>query len=174
MELASAESAFPKLSADEMDLVRAAAERVEYADGQALFHAGDADIDFFVVESGSVEIINPTDDDRTIVVHQPREFVGDIDMLTRRPVIVTAIAHGDPHAVLLRVPGREMRRLLNSVPRLGEKLIVAFSTRRELLQRAGVLGMKVIGSGHSPDTMLVREFLHRNFVPYTWYDTNVD
>ena len=170
MELASPESAFPRLTPDEMDLIRSTAERREYAEGDVVIKAGDADIDFFVVESGQLEILNPTADDRRITVHEPGEFAGDIDLLTRRPVIVTAVARG-PRTVLLRIPGCELRLLLNAVPRLGEKLIVAFAVRRELLQRAGVLGLKLIGEARSSDTNLLREFLHKNFVPHTFYDS---
>jgi thioredoxin reductase (NADPH) len=34
-----------------------------------------------------------------------------------------------------------------------------------------VLGLKVVGPGKCRDTMLVREFLFKNFVPFTWYDS---
>src|SRR5439155_18750881 len=98
------EAAFPSLSPDEMDFIRGHARRQTFADGEVVFRAGQADIDFFVVESGAIEIINPTADNATVVVHQPGEFAGDIDMLTRRPVIVTAVARGYETAVL-RVPG---------------------------------------------------------------------
>src|SRR5687767_9422386 len=104
MELTSHESAFPRLSDAEVDLIRAAATRLELADGDFAFRAGDADIDFYVVEAGGLEIRNPTDDDKVITTHGPGEFAGDIDLLTRRPVIVSAVARG-PKTVLLRVPG---------------------------------------------------------------------
>jgi thioredoxin reductase (NADPH) len=174
MSLAGAETAFPTLTDDEMQRIRTVATAQIFKDGEKVFRAGDADIDFFVVESGSVQIINPTDDDREVVVHHERQFVGDIDLLTRRRVIVTAIAHGDPHAILLRVPGHKLRELLNTVPSLSEKLIVAFAARRCLLTSAGVLGMNVVGCDHKSEDMLIREFLHRNFVPHTWHDVESD
>jgi thioredoxin reductase (NADPH) len=170
MELASAESAFPRLSHEEMDLVRSLGTVRHCREGEVVFKAGDADIDFYVVDSGRVEILNPTADDARITIHEPGEFLGDIDLLTRRPVIVTAVARG-PQTVLLRIAGTELRRLLNAVPRLGEKLIVAFAVRRVLLQRSGVLGLKVIGEMHSGETTQLREFLHKNFVPHTFYDS---
>src|SRR3954471_21693324 len=110
MEESSRDRAFPRLTDDEMDLVRQMAVRQSAADGQVVFRAGQADIDFFVVESGELEILNPTNNNARIVVHQAGEFAGDIDMLPRRPVIVTAVARGED-TVLLRVPGNEMRRL---------------------------------------------------------------
>ena len=90
MHMASAESAFPKLSGDEMTIVRSMARGEQFGEGDVVFRAGDADIDFFVVEAGQVEILNPTADNARITVHEPGEFVGDIDLLTGRPILVTA------------------------------------------------------------------------------------
>jgi len=126
-------------------------------------------LDLFVVESGAIEILNPSDENRHVVTHGPGEFAGDIDLLTRRPVIVTAIARGPTR--LMRVPGARLRELLNKVPHLSEKLLIAAQERRRLLTQAGVLGLKVVGPGKCRDTMLVREFLFKNFVPFTWYDS---
>src|SRR5215208_3473168 len=103
MPIASLEAAFPTLTDTEMNFVRAHAARQEYNDGDVVFRAGQAAIDFFVVESGELEIINPTADNASVTVHTPGHFAGDIDMLTRRPVIVTAVARG-AKTVLLRVP----------------------------------------------------------------------
>ena len=172
MEYASEEFAFPKLTPREMELVRRAGGRREYADGDFIFRAGDADIAFHVVESGRMEILNPTAGNAHVAFHDPGEFAGDIDLLTQRPVIVTGVARGP--TVLTSVPGPEFRDLLGTVPTLGEKLLVAMAHRRILLARAGVIGLKVLGPSHDPDTVLTREFLYKNFVPCTWYDTDED
>ncbi len=133
-----------------------------------MFHAGQAEIDFNIVESGAIDIINPIDGDRIIATHLPGEFAGDIDLLTGRPVNVTARAAGETR--VLQIPHAMVRHLLNRVPSLGEKLMVAFTTRRELLTHGGVLGLRVVGPGRCRDTAVVREFLYKNFVPFTWYD----
>ena len=65
-------------------------------------------------------------------------------------------------------------RLLNRVPSFGEKLIVAFTRRRELLSQMGALGLRVVGPGRCRDTNTVREFLYKNFVPFTWFDTETE
>ena len=86
--------AFPRLT-DSGDRSRQAPGTArDYADGETIFRAGQADIDLVIVESGQVEIQNPTDGQRVIVVHEPGQFAGDIDLLTGRPVIVTAVARG--------------------------------------------------------------------------------
>ncbi len=90
------EDAFPRLSRAELALVKPLATACDYADGAVIFRAGDANLDLFVVESGGLEIQNPTADHQVIVVHEPGEFAGDIDLLTGRPVIVTAVARERP------------------------------------------------------------------------------
>ena len=161
--------AFPRLGASELAALKLLATPCSFEDGQAVFRAGDADLDLFVVESGAIEIVNPSDDNRHVVTHGPAQFAGDIDLLTRRPVIVTGIARG--HTELMRIPGSRFRELLNKVPGLSEKLLVAAQERRRLLAQVGVLGLRIVGPGNCRDTMLVREFLFKNFVPFTWYDS---
>jgi thioredoxin reductase (NADPH) len=166
------ESAFPRLSTAEFAVLKSLATAHDYADGEIIFRAGQAEIDLFVVESGLIDIHNPTNENRVIATHEPGQFSGDIDLLTGRPVIVTAVARGATRA--WRVPGSHLRGLLNRVPSLGEKLIVAFTRRRELLLEVGGLGLRVVGPGHCRDTNTVREFLYKNFVPFTWYDPKTD
>ncbi len=164
--------AFPKLEKNDLAALKPMASCRFYEDGETIFRAGDADLDLFVVESGALEIINPSDGNSHVVTHGPGQFAGDIDLLTGRPVIVTAIARGTTHVI--RVPSARLRELLSKVPQLSEKLLIAAQERRRLLTQAGVLGMKIVGPGKCRDTMLVREFLFKNFVPFTWYDTESD
>jgi len=161
--------AFPTLDAADLAALRPLATCCSFNDGEVIFRAGDADLDLFVVESGAMEIINPSDGDQHVVTHGPGQFAGDIDLLTRRPVIVTAVAKGPTR--LMRVPGARLREILNKVPRLSEKMLIACQERRRLLSEAGVLGLRVVGPGKCRDTTLVREFLFKNFVPFTWYDS---
>jgi thioredoxin reductase (NADPH) len=161
--------AFPTLDEEEMQALRRIARPMDCADGDILFKAGDAEIDLFVVESGEVDILNPSDGNSLIVTHEAGTFAGDIDMLTRRRVIVTAKVRGA--ARVLRVPAEKIREVLNRIPRLGEKLLTAFVARRKALAGAGVTGLKVVGPGRCKDTASVREFLYKNFVPFTWFDT---
>src|SRR3954453_8995067 len=166
------ETAFPHLTSAELALVKPLAKPCDYADGDIVFRAGQPDIDLYVVESGRMEIRNPTDGDRLIAVHEPGHFSGDVDVLTGRPVIVTAVAGGPTR--LLCVPHGQLRTLLNRVPSLGEKLITAFTRRRELLAQMGGLGLRVLGPGRCRATSTVREFLYKNFVPFTWFDTETE
>ena len=160
---------FPKLDAEEMDALRKMGTSEEHPDGTAILNAGDANIDLYVCESGCIDILNPADDNKLIVGHKDNQFVGDIDLLTGRPVIVNAVTHG-PHGCC-GFPVESCAKFLTRVPRLGEKLLNAAIARRTALSEHGVLGLRVVGPGRCKDTVVVREFLYKNFVPFTWFDT---
>src|SRR2546428_8403354 len=164
--------AFPRLTPEDLALLKPLGTPCTYEDGQTVFRAGSADLDLFVVESGAIEILNPSNENRHVVTHGPGQFAGDIDLLTRRPVIVSGIARGQTR--LLRVPGGRLREVLNKLPHLGETMLIAAQERRRLLTQTGVVGLKVVGPGKCRDTMLIREFLFKNFVPFTWYDSASD
>jgi thioredoxin reductase (NADPH) len=161
--------AFPRLDDIELEALKPLATLCTFEDGDTVFSCGDADLDLFVVDSGGIDILNPVDGDKHIVTHGPNQFAGDIDLLTRRPIIVKGVAHGATR--LWRVPSDRIRELLNKAPMLGEKLLTAIQERRRLLMQAGVLGLRVVGPGKCRETMQVREFLHKNFVPFTWFDS---
>src|SRR5450432_2384976 len=98
--------AFPRLDASDLAALKPLAVSCSFEDGQYVFRAGDADLDLFIVESGAIEILNPSNNNRHVVTHHVGQFAGDIDLLTRRPVIVNAIARG--RTKLMRVPSARL------------------------------------------------------------------
>jgi thioredoxin reductase (NADPH) len=164
--------AFPHFDERDLASLRPLAETCTFEDGQTVIRAGDAEMDLLVVETGAIDILNPADGNRHVVTHCPGQFAGDIDLLTRRPVMVNGVARGKTR--LMRVSGMKMRELLTKAPHLSEKLLIAIQERRRLLSQTGIVGLKVVGPGKCRDTMQVREFLFKNFVPFTWYDSTSD
>lgn len=161
--------AFPTLEEHDLAILRPLSNIVSFSDGQVIFHAGDVDLDLFVVETGGIRIFNPADENRHVVTHGPGQFAGDIDLLTHRPINVTGVASGKTQ--LLRIQNARLHEILNKVPNLAEKLLIAIQERRRLLMTTGVVGLKIVGPGKCRNTMRVREFLFKNFVPFTWYDS---
>jgi thioredoxin reductase (NADPH) len=166
------EVAFPRLSEAELAVFKSLGEHHEYAQETTLFKAGDPDVDMFVVESGGIDILNPANGHQVLATHDPGQFSGDIDLLTDRPVLVTGVARA--RSKIWRVPHAQVRSVLNRAPQLGEKLMTAFTRRRDLLSQSGVAGLRVVGPGHCRDTNLVREFLYKNFMPFHWYDPETE
>ena len=77
-----------------------------FKDGELVFQAGQRGVPFYVVESGEIAIVDEsTAESKTIVVHGPREFTGDVSLLTDRPAAVSAYAKGDTRAYCVS-PGR--------------------------------------------------------------------
>jgi signal-transduction protein with cAMP-binding, CBS, and nucleotidyltransferase domain len=90
--------AFPKLDEAQMAALGgcAKASLKEYRAGQALFDVGQRDFKFFVVKSGEVEVVDPAGEaPKTVAVHGPGEFTGDVAHLTGTPAVVRAVARTD-------------------------------------------------------------------------------
>jgi thioredoxin reductase (NADPH) len=145
-----------------------------YRDGERLFQVGERDFPFFVVKSGAVEVLDESGDaPRTVAVHRPGEFTGDVAHLTGGPAVVSAVARGETEVYAVAVDG--LRQVLNQCPDLSDLLMQAFIARRELVRESGEFtGLRVIGSRYSKDTFRVRDFLARNRLLFTWLDLEAD
>jgi thioredoxin reductase (NADPH) len=165
--------AFPKLDHAQVATLAKFGTRRPLHDGEPLFQAGARDYKFFVVERGTVEVMeHSSGEPKTVTVHEVHEFGGDVDLLTGRPALVSAVARGDTEVFEI-APG-EIRRIMGERPSLGELLLRAFIARRELLVASDFQGLRVLGAGSSRDTFRIRDFLARNQVPFTWIDVDHD
>jgi thioredoxin reductase (NADPH) len=168
--------AFPKLDAAQVSALGRCAEASlrQYRTGQPLFRVGDRDFKFFVVKSGEIEILDESGETpRTVTVHGPGEFTGDVAHLMGRPSAVSAVARIDSE--VYEVPNDALLRVLNQCPDLGDVILRAFIARRQLLRESGSFtGLRVIGSRYSRDTFRIRDFLAKNLVLFTWIDLEAD
>ena len=163
--------AFPKLNEDEIECLAGMAPMCSFNDGDVIFEAGQRGVPLYVVESGGIEIVDDTGKERkTIVVHGPRQFTGDVSLLSDRPAIVSAYAKGACRAYC--VSQADMRRVIREIPDLSDKLLEAFETRRTMLERSGFVGVRLLGRQGDPDVNLIREFFDKNKVPHKWIDTD--
>ena len=167
------EIAFPRLAESEIAILRRQGTERPAADGQKLFEAGMRGFSFFVVLAGEVEILDHSRQEaRTVVVHGPGQFTGDVDMLTGRAAIVTARMRGDGR--VLELDREALRRVIGGQPELSERLLKAFLMRRTLLLQDGYEGVKIVGSRFSPQAHRLRDFATRNAIPFTWLDVEQD
>ena len=168
--------AFPKLDESQMAaLGRCPLTALKkYRDGDKLFEAGARDFKFFIVKSGTVEIVDESGDTpKIIAVHGPGEFTGDASQLTGSPSLFSGVARGQCEAY--EVSPDALRQILNNHPDLGDLILQAFLARRQLTTQPGSFtGLRVIGSRYSRDTFRIRDFLAKNRVPFTWLDLEVD
>ena len=145
-----------------------------YRAGQTLIRACERDFKFFVVESGEIEVLDTAvDPPARVAIHGPGQFTGEVAQLCGGPSWVTEVARCDSE--LYEVSPDVLREMLNRCPDLSDLILQAFIARRELLRRPGSFtGLRVIGSRYSPDTHRIRDFLYRNWVPFTWLDLEAD
>jgi thioredoxin reductase (NADPH) len=168
--------AFPNLDQAQIARLSDCTEAVPrtFQDGQTLFAVGERNIKFFVVKSGEVEIVDFSGDEpRTVTVHRPGDFTGDVTHLTGGPAVVSAIARG--RCEVIEVSGEALRRVLNQCPDLSDIILQAFIARRQLLHLSpNFVGLRVIGSRYSADTFRIRDFLAKNRVLFTWVDVETE
>jgi thioredoxin reductase (NADPH) len=150
------------------------AEPKLFRDGQTLFAVGDRNMNFFVVKSGKVEIVDYSGDEpKTLTIHRQGAFTGDISLVTGLPAIVSGVARGD--CEVYEITGDALRNALNQCPGISDIILQAFIARRQLLRESpNFTGLRVIGSRYSPDTFRVRDFLSKNRILFTWVDVETD
>src|SRR5690606_18142828 len=141
-------AAFPRFTAEQLACAATIGEPVRFSDGEPLFLERQRDVPMYVIRSAEVVVReSSTGAPRYLVTHQAGEFTGDVDLLTSRPIVVSAYAKGPVEAY--RIPQSEVRRLLNEIPVLSDMLLEAFQTRRAVLEAGGFLGVRLIGRARS-------------------------
>ena len=167
------EQLFPKLNDAQVERVAAVGRKRQVEKDTVLINQGDANVPFFVVISGRLDIVQPTDQgELTIVQHHSGEFTGEMNMLTGRRSLVSA-RMGEAGEVI-ELSREAMQQLVQTDVNLSQVLMTAFIMRRlELVaQHAG--DVVLIGSPHCSGTLRIKEFLTRNGHPYTYLDLDKD
>jgi thioredoxin reductase (NADPH) len=165
--------AFPTLTQRHLDVLTARGHPRAVRAGDVLYAAGDTSFCFYVVLEGSIESADgPGDKSRIVATVGPGQFTGEVTMLSNRASLVTTRVAADGR--LLEFSTAELRRVVDELPELGETIIKAFLTRRDLLLSSGLEGVKIIGSRFSPDAHRLRDFATRNLIPFKWIDLESD
>ena len=167
------QQAFPQLTDQQLSALAKFTTLKNFSDGECLFKVGDSDFKFFVIKQGQVEIVErSTGKQKTVTVHESKEFTGDISMLTGSPTPVGAVAVGD--CQVYEVSNADLKQILKEIPQLGDCILQAFLTRRELLESSDFVGLRIVGSRYDRNTLRLRDFLAKNRIPFTWIDLESD
>jgi len=166
------DDASPALSDRQLELLRPFGRTRSVRAGNVLFRAGDADYAFYVVIDGRVAVIDEYEGtERTLAEHGPREFVGDVEVLTGGIAFAAAVV--TQNGELLEVPAARLRDVVEQEPALSELIVHALLLRRSRLIGQGGC-VEILGSQVSPETQRVRRFLRRNSVPHAVSDPRRD
>jgi thioredoxin reductase (NADPH) len=165
--------AFPELDAAQLAELEPLGTRRTVTAGEYLYRTGDLQYDFFVVLSGSIEILLDADGGEEVVAtHGPGRFLGELNMLTGQRVFVSARVAD--RGEVLAIPREGLRRVIATNPRLSDIVLAAFMARRTVLLTGAASTLRLIGSRYSPETAQVREFLVRSRIPHEWLDPEDD
>jgi thioredoxin reductase (NADPH) len=165
--------AFPVLTAEQISRIRPVSKVRTVEAGEILFEPGDSDIPFFVLLSGSMEIVQPgMQGERPIVNHEAGGFTGEITMISGRRCLVRGRVTSAGE--FLEMTNTELRTLVAKDADLSEIFMRAFILRRVELINRGQGNVILLGSRHSAQTLRLREFLTRNGHPHTYVDLDTD
>jgi len=162
----------PRLSDGQIEELSRAGDRRETRQGDVLYREGDQSGEFFVVLSGTVAMVQDYGrDNRVVAVHGLHRFLGELNLLTGQPMLLTAVV-SQPGAVLA-VALESLKELVAHDHGLGDRILRAFFVRRAIQAELGV-GLQIIGSRFSADARRLREFAARNRLPHKWIDLESD
>jgi thioredoxin reductase (NADPH) len=160
---------FPTLTAAQIERVAPHGRRRATSRGEVLVEVGDTIVPFFVVISGEIQVLRPSDGTETLIVaHRPGQFSGEGNMITGRRALAR-MRVSEPGEVIA-LTREQLLAIVQTDAELSEILMRAFILRRlELIARE--LGdVVVIGSMHCAGTLRVRQFLTLNGHPFHFVD----
>src|SRR4051812_47187093 len=165
--------AFPTLTPEQISRIAAHGRRRSITRGEILVEAGDAAMPFFVVLSGELQVLRPTDTSEMLIVsHRPGQFSGEGTMISGRRMI-GRIRVSQPGEVI-QLEHDQLLALIQTDAALSEILMRAFILRRLWLIERNLGDVVVIGSMHNAATLRVNEFLTRNGHPFHYVDLDRD
>ncbi|MBV9267681.1 MAG: FAD-dependent oxidoreductase [Acidobacteriaceae bacterium] len=165
---------FPTLTPAQIDRVLCLGQVRKVERGEILFELGDTNLPFFVLLSGSMEIVQPdVHGERPIAKHDRRgEFTGEVSMISGQRCLVRGRVT-EP-GEFIELGSEALRSLVARDAEVSEILLRAFILRRIELIRHGLGNVILLGSRHSARTLELREFLTRNGYPHTYVDLDSD
>jgi thioredoxin reductase (NADPH) len=164
---------FPTLSPLQVARIAGHGRRRSIARGEVLVDVGDRAVPFFVVVTGEVEALRPSETGDTLIVRlQTGQFSGEGSMLSGRRAIARVRVRESGEAIELN--REQLLALIQTDAELSEILMRAFILRRVALIARDLGDVVVIGSTHSSGTLRVKEFLTRNGHPFHNLDLDRD
>src|SRR5205809_792738 len=164
--------AFPALSDEQLATLDSLGTRRKVRRGEIIYKAGQRDVPFNLVLSGELEVFESRDGDEQILATPgPRDFVGDIAMLTGTAVVATVRGKAE-QSEILQIPATRLRRALGEIPSVSETIVRALIMRRKRLQRdREFTGLRILAEADSREGHQLDDFLDKNHYPHRLVDT---
>jgi thioredoxin reductase (NADPH) len=159
----------PVLSESQLEVLRGYGTEQRVAIGDVLFRDGDPTYDLIVLLEGEVRITEhyAHPDEFVIATYGPRDFLGEIGLLTGQRAYLTAVVSAPGR--ILRIPLERVHVIMDQELDLSELILRAFLVRHSKLTRLGS-GLTLVGSRFDVDTRRLLEVLSRNRLSSRWLD----
>ena len=171
--LDAATQTFPVLTEGQINRIRVLGKLRKVEHAEILFKPNDIGVPFFVLLSGSLEIVQlQLTGERLITTHESRSFTGELSMISGQKCLV--LGRVSQAGEFLEVSPEGLRTLVARDAELSEIIMRAFILRRLALITNRLGNVILMGSRHSAATLRLREFLGRNGHPYSYVDLDTD
>jgi thioredoxin reductase (NADPH) len=159
----------PLLGEAQLEVLRRYGSEADVEAGEVLFSDGDERYDLIVVLDGRVEIVDQlgTPNETLVIDYGPREFLGEISLLTGQRVFLSARVKTAGRVVL--VPPERVREIMAQEPDLSELLLRMFLVRHGRLTQRHT-GLTLVGSRFDVNTRRLLEVLARNRLAFRWLE----
>jgi thioredoxin reductase (NADPH) len=164
---------FPALTSAQHARVRAHGQRRSVEQGEIVVELNEHVTKVFSVVSGQLHVLQVSNDQEHVVaICNPGMFTGELNVLSGRRGLVRIRAA--EKSELIEIEREALQALVETDSELSDIFLRAFILRRlELIAReAG--DIVLIGSSHLLDTLRIKEFLTRNYQPYSYIDLEHD
>lgn len=167
------ERRFPVLSPSQAARMASYGRLRAMVQGEVLVEVGMRPAPFFLVMSGTLEIVRASGADEALITRLgPGQFSGEVNVLAGRPSLVRARVAEPGEAIELNRD--QLLALVQTESELSEIVMRAFIVRRVALISGGLGDVVLVGSEHCAGTLRVKEFLTRNAHPYSYVDLDRD
>ncbi|MCU0310827.1 MAG: FAD-dependent oxidoreductase [Acidimicrobiales bacterium] len=170
IDTSSGGAAFPELTAEQFERIKAFGTVETVAAGDVVFDEGQLDPDFVAIIDGSFSIVRRVDGQETLIARHGRgRFLGELNMLTGQRTSLAGRA--DVDSLVVRIGSDRFRDLLASDAALADVIFAAFVARREALRAGdGAGAMRIVGSRFSSSALALRSFARRQRLAHLWVD----
>lgn len=169
----SPDEMFPALAAEQQARLSTHGDTRKVTAGEILVELNQQPTKIFVVVEGKLGIFRVSDNqEEAFAVCGPGMFTGELNVLSgRRGLARIRVLEA---AEVIEIERDVLRSLVQTDSELSDIFLRAFILRRLELIARGIGDLILIGSSHSLDTFRIKDFLTRNYQPYSYIDLERD
>jgi thioredoxin reductase (NADPH) len=164
---------FPVLTSAQQARVLAHGQRRSVEHDEIVVELNQQITKVFVVVSGQLHVLHISNNQEHVVaICNPGMFTGELNVLSGRRGLLRIRAV--EKSGLIEIDRETLQALIETDGELSDIFLRAYILRRLELVARGFGDIVLIGSSHSLDVLRIKEFLTRNYQPYSYIDLERD